>query len=271
MIFLTLLFSTFKEAFEKKFVLIIFILITLVILLFLSFVNLDSVEGMKEMLMMSGEESYRDAIVKFETTLINQFSFVVIFCLLLVMTASFIPAMLEKGNIDLLLSKPISRKKIILGKFISVVFLAFIIISILISVIWLIISMKTGIWHFKFLYSIFWFTFIFAVLYSFELFIGLISQSTILSLLLSLFLLFPVTALLSIRESMVFNFIKNDAIKFVFNFVYYILPKPWDVREEVISIIEGTAVQSAWPSISSALFMLVMLSVSIYYFSKKDY
>jgi ABC-2 type transport system permease protein len=271
MIFFTLLFSTFKEAFEKKIILIIFILITFVILLFLSFINLDSIEGIKEMLLMSGEDSYRDAIIRFETTLINQLSFIVVFCLLLVMSASFIPTILEKGNIDLLLSKPISRKKIILGKFISVVFLAFIIISILIGVIWLIISIKSNVWHYQFLIAILWFTFIFAVLYSFELFIGLISQSTILSLLVTLFLLFPVTALLSSRETIVFNFIKNDIIKFTFNFIFYILPKPWDIREACINIIEGTAIQSWWPVISSGIFMLVMLSVSIHYFSRKDY
>lgn len=271
MIFLTLLYSTFKEAFEKKIILTIFLLIAAVILLFLSFINLDSIEGLKEMLMMSGDESFRDAIIKFETNLINQFSFMVVFCLLLIMSASFIPTILEKGNIDLLLSKPISRKKIVLGKFISVVFLAFIIISLLVSVIWFIISIKTNIWYFPFLTAIIWFTFIFALMYSFELFIGFVSQSTILSLLLTLFLLFPVTALLSVRETMVFSFVKNETIKFVFNFIFYLLPKPWDIRELCINMIEGIAIESWWPVISSGIFMLVMLSLSVYYFSKKDY
>lgn len=271
MIFLTLLYSTFKEAFEKKIILTIFLLIAAVILLFLSFINLDSIEGLKEMLMMSGDESFRDAIIKFETNLINQFSFMVVFCLLLIMSASFIPSILEKGNIDLLLSKPISRRNIVIGKFISVVFLAFIIISLLVAVIWFIISIKTNIWYFPFLSAIIWFTFIFAVIYSFELFIGLISQSTILSLLLTLFLLFPVTALLSVRETMVFSFVKNETIIFIFNFIFYLLPKPWDLRESCINMIEGIAIQSWWPFISSGIFMLAMLSVSVYYFSKKDY
>ena len=40
-------------------------------------------------------------------------------CLLLAIfaSASFIPIMLEKGNIDLLLSKPVSRSQLIWGKF----------------------------------------------------------------------------------------------------------------------------------------------------------
>ena len=32
-------------------------------------------------------------------------------------SASFVPVMLEKGNIDLLLSKPVSRSQLILGKY----------------------------------------------------------------------------------------------------------------------------------------------------------
>jgi ABC-type transport system involved in multi-copper enzyme maturation permease subunit len=187
------------------------------------------------------------------------------------MSASFIPSMLEKGNIDLVLSKPLSRTKIILGKFVSVVTLSFLIISFLILIIWLIISLKSNVWHFDFLISIVWFTFIFAILYSLEMYIGLISQSTILSLLITLFVLFPVTALLSVRENIVFSFLQSESIKFIFNFVYYIFPKPWDLREMCVNMIEGFTIESWWPVISSGLFMFVMLSLSIYYFSKKDY
>lgn len=271
MIFLTLISSTFREAIAKKIILIIFIFIALVIALILAFISLDSVEGMKEMLMMSGENSYKDVIVKFETSLINQISFIVVFCLLIVMSASFIPSILEKGNIDVILSKPVSRKKFILCKFLSVVLLALIIISFLISIIWLIISVKSGIWYFPFLYSILFFTFIFSVLYSLELLVGLISQSTVLSLLITLFVLFPLTALLAVRENVLFTFVKSEGVKFIVNFFYFIFPKPWDLREFSINIIEGSAVDSWWPFISSGIFMLVMLSLSVYYFSKKDY
>lgn len=237
----------------------------------LSFINLDSVEGMKQMLMMTGEENYRDAIVRFETSLINPISFMAVFCLLLIMSASFIPSILEKGNIDVLLSKPISRAKIIIGKFISVVVLAFLIITFLISIIWLMVSLKSGVWHFQFLVSILWFTFIFAILYSLEMLVGLISQSTILSLIITLSIFFPITALLSVKETLVFNFLKNDSIKFIFNFIYYIFPKPWDIRETCVDMIEGLSIQSWWPVITSAIFMLAMIYLSIFYFSKKDY
>ncbi len=271
MIFLTLLFSTIKEAFEKKIILFIFFFITLIVVLMLVFINLDSVEGMKEMFMMSGENDYRDVIIRFETTLINQLSFIVIFCLLIVMSASFIPSMLEKGTIDLILSKPVSRTKLILSKFLSIVLLSFLIIAFLILIIWIIISVKSNIWYFPFLSSILWLTYIFAILYSLELLIGLITQSTVMSLLITLFVLFPLTALLSVRESMVFSFVKSDSIQFIFNFLYYIFPKPWDLRESCIAMIEGIQIQSWIPAVSSGIFFLVMLSLSVYYFSRKDY
>lgn len=271
MIFSTFVFNTFKEAFAKKIILIVLIFIALLNMLILTFINLDSVEGINEMLLLSGMETYRDAVIKYETTLLNQFSFLVVFCILMVMSASFMPTMLEKGNIDIILSKPISRVKIIIGKFLSVVLLAFVIIALLILIIWLIISLKTGIWYFPYLNSILWLTFIFAVLYSLELLIGLISQSTILSLLVTLVVLFPVTALLAVRENLVFNYTKNETIIFLFNIFYHIFPKPWDMREMCVQLIEGLPVESWWPAITSGLFMLTMISLAVLYFSKKDY
>lgn len=270
MIFGTLIFSTFKEALEKKIILVIFVVIALFLLLGLSLLNMDSVEGMNQILMMQGELEYRAAIIRFEVGLLNQFSFLVVFTLLVVLSASFIPSMLEKGNIDVLLSKPISRIHIIIAKFISVVFFAFIIIAFLISLIWLMVSIKSGIWHFAFLQSIIWFTLIFAVLYSLVLLTGVLTQSTVLSIIINLLILFPITGLLSNRESF-YGFLSSGAIQGVLNFFYYIFPKPWDLRQMCEILISGGTIESWQPLITSILFMLAMLSISIYYFSKKDY
>jgi ABC-2 type transport system permease protein len=271
MIFGTLIFSTFKEALEKKIILVIFIVIALIVFLMLAFLNLDSVVGMNELLKMQGEEGYKQGIIEFENVLISQPTFLVVFSLLIVLSSSFIPSMLEKGSVDVLLSKPISRVNIIIGKYISVVLFAFLIIAFLISLIWLMISIKSGIWHFSYLQSIIWFTLIFAVLYSLVLLTGVLTQSTVLSIIINLLLLFPVTGLLAVRESLMLGFLSSDIAKGVINFFYYIFPKPWDLREMCVILISGGTIESWQPLITSVLFMLAMLSISIYYFSKKDY
>lgn len=270
MVFLALITNTIREAIQKKFILIIFAVISLLLILFLSLINLDSVEDMNEFMMTFGQESFKDAVVQFENLLINAVSFNVVFVLLIVLVSSFIPSMLEKGNIDLLISKPISRAEIILGKFIATVFIVFCILAYLIGCIWLMVSIKTGVWHAPFLYSIIGFTIIFAVLYSLVLLVGLVSQSTIISILVNVLLFFPITGLLSGREQF-YTFITSSVVQFFIDFFYYILPKPWDMHDITLKLIAGQPVESWQPVLTSLLFMVTMLTLSIYYFKKKDY
>jgi len=271
LIFKTLLYSTIREAIEKKIVLAIFTLIGLVVFLMLLFINLDSVDGIQQMLSLGGDETYRENIIRFTSELLNQFTFLAVFFLLLIFSASYIPSMLEKGSIDVLLSKPVSRPKIIIAKFLSVVFLAFIILSFLILLIWIMVSARSGIWHFPFLTSILWFTLIFAILYSFQMFLGLVTQNTIISLAINLFILFPISAVLAVREQTIFTLVDSGFVKFIVDFLYYILPKAWDLREMCVNLILGYGVESYQPLITSVLFMFTVISLSVYYFSKKDY
>jgi len=262
--------ATFREALAKKFILSIFIIISLFLLLFLAFLNLETTEAINTLMEATGSETFQAAVVTFETSLISHVPFFVVFVLLIILSSSFIPAMLEKGHIELLISKPISRANIILGKFIAVTALVFVILSYLVVVMWLMISIKSGVWHFPFLYSILWFTLIFAVLYSGIMLVGLLSQSSILSILINLLLLFPITGILANREG-IFNFVTSEVTKFIINFFYYVLPKPWDIRSIAIATIEGTPVDDWQPVITSLLFCAAVMAYSIYYFSKKDY
>jgi ABC-type transport system involved in multi-copper enzyme maturation permease subunit len=194
--------------------------------------------------------------------------------------------MLEKGTIDLLISKPISRPMILLSKFLGAVLFVFLSMVFLLGSIWLILSLKSGYWDFTFLLSILWITFAFTVMYSIVVVVGLTTQSTVISILVNFFLIFVLCPILSIREAVVFSLVTNETVKFVFDFLYYILPKPGEIRDiNEAMIVNGpinvwksslnTETQTftvSWMSaISSFIFCAAMMAYSIYYFSKKDY
>lgn len=270
MIFLTLMFSTFREAIAKKIFVGFFAIATIIILVFLFLINVDSIEGMVDMMEFSGEEGIKKLVIGFEVAMINiSYLLIITFCFISV--SSFIPSMLEKGNIDLLLSKPVSRAKIILAKFLGGVLLIFLSLCYLIGFVWLILSAKSGFWHFPFLYSILWLTLSFAVIYALIILVGLVSQSTILSIIISFFLVFIVCPILYVREEVIFSLVSNSTVQFVINFFYHILPKPTDINKITMDMITGDPVKSYMPVFSSLLFMLAALSVSIIYFKKKDY
>jgi len=266
LIFKTLIYGVIREAIAKKIFLGFFIIATLIILGFLAFINFDSMDGIVTMM----GDNIKELVLGIETSMIVVSNLLLItFCLISV--ASIIPSLLEKGNIDLMLSKPISRGKIILGKFAGGVFLIFLSLVYLIGAVWLILSVKSGYWNASFLTSILWLTFSFAVIYSLVIFIGVTTQSSILSIIINVFLIFLICPILYSRETVLFQFITNDIAQFVINFFYYILPKPDDLRAVSVSIINGEKITSWQPVITSALFMITLLSASIFIFKKKDY
>lgn len=273
---LSLIYGTIKEAIAKKVLLSIFVIFSAVIIIILLVINLDPVEVLPQLMGNDPNFDFNTFVLWFEVQMISQFPFFIIMTLFIVMTSSFIPSMLEKGTVELILSKPVSRSEIILGKYAGGVIIVFSALTYLITIIWLIISFKTGVWHFSFLTSILWYTFIFAVLYSLIIFTALITKSTVLTLIFNMFLLFPITGLLSLREG-VYSLINNKAVEFILDFIYYLLPKPWDLRTMAVEIIEGkfSAAQGILiayqPLITSIIFIITILSLSIYYFNKKDY
>ncbi len=277
MIFWALTKGTIKEALSKKILLSVFGLFSIIVLIILALINLDSVEGIPSLMQANEEFDYRQFIISIELLMISQPPFLIIMTLFMVMVSSFIPSMLEKGNIEVLLSKPVSRTSIIISKFLSGVIIIFFALLYLVLLIWVIVSAKSGVWHFNFLlYSVFYYTYIFAVLYSAIILTGLLFRSTILSLIVNIMLFFPVTAVLSLKTEMA-QVVTNKPVMFIIDFIYYLLPKPWDIRAIASSLIEGSFTGTGGffyayqPVITSGIFMVAMLFLSIYFFNKKDY
>lgn len=278
---LTIIKNTFREALAKKIFIGYYIFYAIVVLVMLFLVNMDSVEGV--MSLADTKSIVQQAEVGF---LKISWSLIIFFSL--ISTASFIPSMLEKGTIDLLISKPISRPMILISKYLGAVLFVFLSMVFLMGSIWLILSLKSGYWDPTFLLSIVSLTFAFAVMYSIVVLIGLLTQSTIVAILVNFFLIFVLCPVLSIREAVIFSFVTNETVQFIFNFLYYIFPKPGEIENITSALItnqpinmwsttvnmspENPGFTAAWMSaISSFLFCAVVMAYSTFYFSKKDY
>lgn len=273
---ITFISGIIREAFAKKIILSIFIFFSLIILFIVFAATNDSVAGMLTFLEASGGNAdYRSAVIYFESNISSKIPMFMLTAFYLIIVSSFIPSMLQKGHIDLLLSKPISRTKIVIGHLLAGTTFAFLSSFFLLGIIWLIVSSKTGVWHIPFLYSILWFTFIFLTLYSFVILVGLLTKNTILNILINLILFFPLSwifYLLNLVTKKGEQFFSFGAVtEFIIKFFYYILPKPWDLADLCESTIKGEALGSIQPVISSVLFIGIMISLSIWYFNRKDY
>jgi ABC-type transport system involved in multi-copper enzyme maturation permease subunit len=261
---LTIILNTFREAIAKKIFIGYYIIYTIIILVFLFAINLDTVEGVISLTDVQQSVMSLQAIMTSVSYLL-----VLIFCI--ISSASFIPSMVDKGTIDLLLSKPLSRFNILLSKYLGAVIFVGISLVYFIGAIWLILSIKSGYWNFSFLFTILSLTFAFAVMYSIVVVIGLTTQSSVIAILVNLFLLFVICPILAARETVIFTFVQNEVVRFVFNFFYYVFPKPGEINDITIKLITGEPVASWQPVITSFLFCAAVMSYSVYYFSRKDY
>ena len=181
----TLIRDTFREAFARKIFWGLFGLSGLLILFFLFLLKIDIVEGGLAAVSLFGRTASRTADVDrlvrgvyggIATFLYSWGMFLAVFA-----SAGLIPSVLEPGRIELLLSKPVSRTHILLGRFAGNVLVVSCNVIFLVLGIWTILGIKTGIWSPTFLISIATTVFAFAVLLSVVVLIGVLFESTALS------------------------------------------------------------------------------------------
>ncbi|HKI30615.1 MAG TPA: ABC transporter permease [Gemmataceae bacterium] len=117
--------------------------------------------------------------------IVGTFGTAIIMFLSVIMTASFLPSMLNKGTVDLLLVKPIHRTSLFLYKFTGGLLFMFLNTALIMGGIWLALGLQTGIWTNSFLLCIFIYTFQFAVFYSVSALAAVFTRSPIVAILAS--------------------------------------------------------------------------------------
>ena len=121
-----------------------------------------------------------------ENTLTNGLGAWVLLLAGVIVTAGFIPNMLRKGAIDLMLTKPISRPLILLFKYLGGLTFVFLLMIMAALGIWVAIGIKTGVWAPGILYCTAGVTFYFAILYACSTFVGVLSRNAIVSIVITI-------------------------------------------------------------------------------------
>jgi len=103
-----------------------------------------------------------------------------------ILTASFLPGMLAKGTVDLLIVKPIHRSTLFAYKFVGGLLFMFLNTAVIMGGLWLVIGLQTGTWLTSLLACIPIFTFQFAIFYSVMAVVAVWTRSTIVCILLAL-------------------------------------------------------------------------------------
>ena len=278
---------TFRELWAMRLTQGIFLVSTLG-LLFLSFaMNLDVVEGSLAAVRIFGFDSTpTDAIKDAETgewvkqamTVdnfvigISAFVFGAAYflgtLLGLFATMPLIGGFLEQGRIDLLVSKPVSRSRLLGGHLIGVMSTVLVLATYLVGGVWLTMGLKTGVWHTAALLSIPFIVTMFSVMYSVIMTVTIASRSNGLALILSYGLIF-LSVILASHEQLLA--VLGPSAKMAFNTMYHVLPNFIEVVMIQSQLISGEDVTSWYPLISSILFGVTIHALGFIWFNRRDF
>jgi ABC-type transport system involved in multi-copper enzyme maturation permease subunit len=265
--------DTFQEARARWLFWGLFALSTLLILIFLFALQVDLTAGAISLLGVQSTVRHIFSIQKFVNVSYSWVSIVLYVWgtfLAVFASAGLMPSVLEAGRISLLLSKPIGRTTLLLGRYLG----NFLVVALnhvyLVGGVWLILGAKTKIWDYRFLLAIPLSIFIFAVLLCVVVFVGVISESAALSVMAPV-ALGLISALLA-QHQIVIKLLDSEWSRQLWMIFYWIVPKVYDLGSAMRQVIlldkRADLVTPVW---TSSVFGLAVLIGAIYIFRKRDF
>lgn len=272
-----------REAAARWTLLAYFFLSSLFILIFATAVNLDIVNGAlagaklfgKEVQMSGNDISIEKLVLGFESGFAGVLYFLCTF-LAIFATAHLVPRMQEKGTIDLYLSRPTSRMKLILSRYLAGLILAGSNVFYLIGAIWLIVMWKTHVMHPRFLVAGAMILFVIATLLAFAFLIGVITSSTAVSIMTSYGLFF--FALMLVGHERIEAAVSKEWQAWIIKTLYWIIPKTAEIGGAVVAYVSGNqisdrvaAMLTPAPFLTTAAFGVVSLALAAWLFQRKEF
>jgi ABC-type transport system involved in multi-copper enzyme maturation permease subunit len=274
--FLAIILYTLRESLAKKTFMAFFVVATLVHLLFIFSVNVDVVDGAMATVKLMGDdeqreiavEKLRDGIIKIEagvaTTMYLGGILLSIFA-----TASLVPNMLEKGSVDLMLSRPFARWQLLLGRYLGGLSIVAINVAYLIGGAWLILSIKTDFWHVPFLLSGLLIIIVFGVLFAIVTFVGVTARNSGVAI-IAAFLVIFFSPMLLVRDQ-IYALLSHKVYQWLLDGIYYLTPRTAELGKMTAALVLGETLTSWTPLLQSLAVGAGFLLAAIYVFEKKDF
>jgi ABC-type transport system involved in multi-copper enzyme maturation permease subunit len=264
--------DTFREAFSRKIFWGFLACSTLLILFLLFILRIDVVQGAVATMSLFGNTSRAEDVHKLLRQVhaaIAAFLFTAGMFLAIFASAGLIPSVFEPGRIELLLSKPIERYHILIGRYIGNLLVIAANICYLVLAVWLILGLKTGIWMYGFLWSSAFTVFVFAILLTVVVLVGVLWESAAIATMVTfgLILVSPILA----QKPLLERLLSSETSRNIVRTLYYVLPKVFDLGRITRELVLGNSITNWMPVWSSALFGLVVFSASLIAFSRRNY
>ena len=267
--------DTFREALARKVFWAFFISSTTLLIFFLLIMRIDVVQGMVASVTVFGQQGHAHAGVSAEQMVmtaqsgLSGFLYVVGMGLAIFASAGLIAAVFEPGRVELLLSKPMARYQILLGRYLGNLLIVAANLFYLVFGFWVIFGYKTGVWRPHLLMAAVVTLAVFAVMLAFILLTAVLYESAAVSILAS-FALAVFSSVLAAKP-MLERLLASEWSRNIVRFLYYLFPKLPDCATIMTKIVIGAKVENWMPLWSTALFGIVMLGSGLWVFSRRNF
>jgi ABC-type transport system involved in multi-copper enzyme maturation permease subunit len=272
-----------REAAARWTLLAYFFLSTIFIVIFAAAINLDIVNGAlagatlfgKDVNINDGGINLEKLVLGFETGFAG---FLYLLCTFMAIfaTAHLVPRMQEKGTIDLYLSRPISRVKLLLSRYLAGLILAGSNVVYLMGSIWAIVVWKTHVANPRFLFGGLIIFLTISVLLAFAFLVGVITSSTAVSIMVTYG--FSIFSAMLVAHEQFAAAVSKEWQAFLINAMYWIFPKTAELAQAVVAFVGGehvpdklSAALAPAPFLTTAAFGIVCLVLASWLFTKKEF
>ena len=187
--------------------------------------------------------------------------------------AGYFPAMLSSGAVDIVLSKPISRLKIFLGKYVGGITLFAAAIVAFNTLLYVGIGLRTGVWHERIFLSLPLLIFTAMVLYAVLALIGTWSKSATMALILGYVLYLVVDSLVGVLLDFqpVFQELGWESVADFCSVLRTLTPNFGNLKDLAVgSVLNIPAFQVA-PFITALAWLFICLGLGYWIFARRDY
>lgn len=264
---------TFRESFARKTFIAFFAISTLTMLLFLFALNLDIVDGAMQLSVFGQEAEHsgilvRELITGIQTGIAGGLFWLGL-ALAIFATASVLPNMLQKGHIEWILSKPISRLQLLLGKYAGALGIVGFNVFYLIGGSWLILSLKSGVWNTPFLFSGVLIVLLYGVLLAFMMLLGVLMQNSAIAI-MGVFMLSFLSSLLAGRDQ-IYALLSKKIYQLLLDGVYALTPRISDIFLMVTNAVLGKPIADWMPLWHSLALGIFFFAITAILFKRKDF
>jgi len=275
--------EVFREAAARWTLLAYFALSSLFILLFAVAVNLDVVDGALAGAKIFGQSVHMGRqsvdldklVLGFESGFAG-FLYVVGTFLAIFATAHLVPRLMEKGTVDLYLSRPVGRVPLLLSRYLGGVLLSASNLVYLLGSMWLLVVWKTHLVHPRFFLAAGLILFGIAALLAFAFLVGTMTSSTAVSIMATFAVFFLSIVLYNLHGHLAI--FSSEWTARLVDGLYWAFPKTVEIGRAVVGLVNGDngpirdrGALTLAPFLSTGLFGLVSLTLACLRFRRKDF